>query len=139
MFAFKKFYFSILFKFQDDAYFCTATNVTEEELYIRRFEPNANAQKIHHIIIFGCVSLPNGGRNSLYPKTWSCSHANLCPGMRVLYAWGRNAPSLTLPSDVGLHIGARSDVNFLILQAHYAHPLAEKDNSGIDLVYTLVP
>lgn len=131
--------FLLHFLKQNDAYFCTATNVTGEELYIRRFEPRADSHKIHHIIIFGCSSLAGESRSSLYPRTWQCSHANLCSGMRILYAWGRNAPALALPPDVGLHIGARSDVNYLILQAHYAHPLPAKDSSGVDLVYTLVP
>lgn len=41
--------------------------------------------------------------------------------------------------DVGFHIGKRSDVNYLIMQAHYAHPLTEADSSGVNLIYTLLP
>ena len=59
--------------------------------------------------------------------------------MKIVYAWGRNAPSLSLPKDVGFHVGHRSPIKFLILQAHYASPLAEPDSSGVNLQYTLNP
>lgn len=36
-------------------------------------------------------------------------------------------------------MGARSEVKYLVLQAHYATPLAEKDSSGVSLLYTLNP
>ncbi|KAH9529947.1 hypothetical protein DERF_003798 [Dermatophagoides farinae] len=122
----------------DDEYLCTAVNISSEEIYIKKFDPNADSNRIHHIIIFGCKNLH---RTQLYPNNWHCSHAQLCPGMRVIYAWGRNAPSLQLPQDVGFRVGGglSSDINFLILQAHYAHPLNEHDSSGVRLLYTIQP
>lgn len=120
-----------------DEYFCTSTNVTDDEIYITRFDPNADSTRIHHIIIFGCSDLIS--RSHLYPNSWSCTYSPLCPGMKIVYAWGRNAPSLSLPKDVGFHVGHRSPIKFLILQAHYASPLAEPDSSGVNLQYTLNP
>ena len=40
---------------------------------------------------------------------------------------------------VGFHVGSRSEVRYLVLQAHYATPLKEKDSSGVSLLYTLNP
>ncbi|XP_017491334.1 PREDICTED: peptidyl-glycine alpha-amidating monooxygenase-like, partial [Rhagoletis zephyria] len=122
---------------RNDEYFCSAVNVTGEELYITQFDPNADATKIHHIIIYGCGDLYS--RSHIYPNSWSCAHSLLCPGMKIIYAWGRNAPSLTLPKGVGFHVGSRSEVRYLVLQAHYATPLKEKDSSGVSLLYTLNP
>lgn len=53
---------------KNDEYFCTATNVTDEELYITRFDPNADSTRIHHIIIFGCKDLYT--KSNLYPNAW---------------------------------------------------------------------
>ncbi|OTF84011.1 peptidyl-glycine alpha-amidating monooxygenase-like protein, partial [Euroglyphus maynei] len=123
---------------KDDEYFCTSVNISSEDIFIKKFDPNADSNRIHHIIIFGCRNLHR--RTQLYPNHWPCSHSQLCPGMRVIYAWGRNAPSLQLPKDVGFHVGGGlSDINFLVLQAHYAHPLSEHDSSGVRLLYTIQP
>ena len=47
-----------------------------------------------------------------------------CAGSsHILYAWARNAPSLTLPDNVGFAIGNPGDpVQYLVLQIHYARP-----------------
>lgn len=50
-----------------DEYFCTGINVSIEDLYIRKFEPNADMSKVHHMIIFGCKNVP---RKNLYPNHW---------------------------------------------------------------------
>lgn len=48
-------------------------------------------------------------------------------------------PPFTSLPDVGFHVGTRSEVKYLVLQAHYATPLSEKDSSGVSLMYTLNP
>ena len=53
---------------RNDEYFCSAVNVTGEELYITQFDPNADATKIHHIIIYGCGDLYS--RSHIYPNSW---------------------------------------------------------------------
>ena len=52
--------------------------------------------------------------------------------MNIVYAWAKNAPPTILPNDVGFRIGAESNIRFLVLQVHYAHPMPEttKDESG---------
>ena len=91
--------------------------------------------KIHHIIIFGCSGLHS--EKHIYPNYFSCTKSNLCSGMKIIYAWGRNAPSLSLPDGVGFHIGKGSSIKYLILQAHYANPLQDRDSSGVSLFYTV--
>ncbi|XP_027202332.2 peptidyl-glycine alpha-amidating monooxygenase B-like [Dermatophagoides pteronyssinus] len=124
---------------KNDDYLCTSVNISNEEIYIKKFDPNANSNRIHHIIIFGCKNLQNHHNQLLYPNHWPCIHLPICPGMRIIYAWGRNAPSLQLPPDVGFHVGGLSDINYLILQSHYSHPLQEHDSSGVRLLYTVQP
>lgn len=51
----------------DDEYLCTAVNISSEEIYIKKFDPNADSNRIHHIIIFGCKNLH---RTQLYPNNW---------------------------------------------------------------------
>ena len=58
-----------------------------------------------------------------------------CAGSsHILYAWARNAPSLTLPDNVGFAIGNSGDpVQYIVLQIHYAKPFqgSVKDYSGL--------
>ncbi len=47
--------------------------------------------------------------------------AGPCDGnSRVVYAWAMDAPALELPKGVGFKVGAGSDINYLVLQVHYA-------------------
>ena len=47
--------------------------------------------------------------------------AGPCDGnSRVVYAWAMDAPALELPEGVGFKVGAGSDINYLVLQVHYA-------------------
>ncbi|KAK6030671.1 copper type II ascorbate-dependent monooxygenase domain protein [Ostertagia ostertagi] len=78
------------------------------------FEPLANADRIHHILLFGCTEP---------------AHAT---GF-----W--KAPSLDLPNNVGFSIGHESDnIRYLVMQVHYAQPFAGdvKDFSGVTLHIT---
>lgn len=57
---------------------------------------------------------------------------------QIIYAWARDAPKLTLPTDVGFKVGADSPVKYIVLQVHYAHkfPEAKTDDSGVIMHYT---
>jgi len=52
--------------------------------------------------------------------------------MRIIYAWAKNAPPTILPTDTGFRIGPESNISYLVLQVHYAHPLpaGTQDESG---------
>ena len=40
--------------------------------------------------------------------------------MQVIYAWAKNAPKLVLPEEVAFKIGGQTEVQYLVLQVHYA-------------------
>lgn len=119
-----------------DSYICTTKRLDPDDAYIIQFEPSADALKAHHMLLFGCSSLYTA--SYMYPEYWKCMHSTLCKKMTVMYAWGKNAPMLTLPPDVGFHVGGNSSINYIILQLHYANPLpeGETDSSGVTLHMT---
>ncbi|VDK68562.1 unnamed protein product [Onchocerca ochengi] len=95
-----------------------------------RFEPFANADRVHHILLYGCAypALPK--------PFWK--GFNICRyfGSHILYAWARNAPDFHLPKDVAFSVGHDYDsIKYLVMQVHYAHPFVGKilDYSGITL------
>jgi peptidylglycine monooxygenase len=81
----------------------------------------------HHMLIYGCEK---PGTDDL---VWNCGEmlrtatqpgmktaAPCSRGARVIYAWAMDAPALILPKQVGFKVGANSDINYLVLQVHYA-------------------
>jgi len=60
-------------------------------------------------------------------------HATCRGGTKILYAWAKDAPPTILPEDVGFKLS--SDDGYLVLQVHYAHPLDDKDDTGLRLDY----
>ena len=76
---------------QEDAYLCTSYKFTDDQNYITNVEPLTNANVAHHMFAFGC---DKPASSSL---SWNCGDL-VCQGQKtILYAWGRNAPSLVLP------------------------------------------
>jgi hypothetical protein len=47
-------------------------------------------------------------------------------GQKVFFTWALNAKGFKFPKGVGFPIGKKEDVNFLVMQVHYAKKL-EKD------------
>uniref|UniRef100_A0A0N5A2F7 Peptidylglycine monooxygenase n=1 Tax=Parastrongyloides trichosuri TaxID=131310 RepID=A0A0N5A2F7_PARTI len=96
--------------------------------YIVKFEPLSLAERVHHMILFGCESLPS--TEPIFKGHSTCGVGT----SKIIYAWARNAPSLDLPKDVAFAIGSTSNnINFLVLQIHYADPFQGnvKDYSGL--------
>jgi hypothetical protein len=80
-----------------------------------KFEPFASADRVHHMLLYGCDAPAQSS------KVWK-GGATCAGSSHILYAWARNAPSLTLPEDVGFAIGNAEDaVQYIVLQIHYAH------------------
>ena len=40
--------------------------------------------------------------------------------LQVVYAWAMDAPRLVLPEGVAFRVGGRSNIQYLVLQVHYA-------------------
>lgn len=52
-------YIFMCFHFQDDHYLCTALNIEAYGTqYIHSFEPNSNADRAHHMLLFTCDDVP---------------------------------------------------------------------------------
>ncbi|MFH4975419.1 hypothetical protein AB6A40_002128 [Gnathostoma spinigerum] len=111
----------------DDDYVAVAVKATPG--YIFKFEPIAQADRIHHILLYGCDA------PALDQKLWKGGYT--CRGAaHILYAWARNAPSLSLPEGVAFSVGHETDtIRYFVMQVHYAHPFTGKvlDYSGLSL------
>ncbi|XP_026293326.2 peptidylglycine alpha-hydroxylating monooxygenase [Frankliniella occidentalis] len=136
-----------------ELYLCTPVKVDPmRPYYIVGFEPNATMATAHHMLLYGC-SEPGSAK-----PVWNCGEmaaasdeagyeaSSPCKqgtGSEIVYAWARDAPTLSLPEDVGFKVGGDSDIKYLVLQVHYAHIDKFKDgstdDSGIFLHYTQRP
>lgn len=128
--------------------------------FIVAFNPVGEANRVHHMLLYGCESPGIYQRDS--PNfVWDCSGMHsvneevdqaatfeagpVCRGrQQILYGWALDAPALKLPENVGFKIGGLdSHIGFLVLQVHYGHyhTFAQlpdlTDNSG--LILTVKP
>ncbi|PAV76567.1 hypothetical protein WR25_19203 [Diploscapter pachys] len=98
--------------------------------YIVKFEPLAHADRVHHMLLYGCTEPFDS--SGFWKGHMTCGQGR----SYILYAWARNAPNLVLPPDVGFSIGNADDgIKYLVLQVHYAQPFSGniKDFSGVTL------
>ncbi|CAG9535368.1 unnamed protein product [Cercopithifilaria johnstoni] len=105
-----------------------AVSMPIEPGYIVRFEPFAHADRIHHILLYGCTY-------PAWPKPfWKGFSVCRSFDSHILYAWARNAPDFRLPQNVAFSVGHDFDpIKYLVMQVHYAHPFVGKvlDYSGV--------
>ncbi|CAI4227633.1 unnamed protein product [Auanema sp. JU1783] len=97
--------------------------------YIVGFEPLANADRVHHMLLYGCTT-------PYADQFWEGMNTCGRGGSHILFAWARNAPNLDLPKGVSFSIGHENDgIKYFVLQVHYAQPFAGnvKDYSGVTL------
>ncbi|KAK2172260.1 hypothetical protein NP493_977g01004 [Ridgeia piscesae] len=100
-------------------------------MFIVNFEPLARASIAHHLLLYKCDEPVVAETN-----VWEC--AVICKKPRyasVLYAWGKNAPPVQLPKDVGFEI----DSGYFVLQIHYLHAIPDtqpSDHSGVRITIT---
>ncbi|CAB3408976.1 unnamed protein product [Caenorhabditis bovis] len=102
--------------------------------YIVGFEPMAHADRIHHILLYGCTTPARD--DGFWKGMETCGWGG---GSYILYAWARNAPNLVLPKDVAFSVGHDDDgIKYFVLQVHYAQPFAGEvhDFSGVTLHLT---
>uniref|UniRef100_A0A1I8BAJ1 Peptidylglycine monooxygenase n=2 Tax=Meloidogyne hapla TaxID=6305 RepID=A0A1I8BAJ1_MELHA len=113
---------------QNDDY--VAVMIKAEPGYIVKFEPAAHADRVHHMLLYGCTT-PAYSDKKFWKGGATCSSGN-----HILYAWARNAPPLVLPENVGFAIGNDGDaVQYIVLQIHYAKQFEGNviDFSGVTL------
>ena len=116
-----------------DEYLCSAHRLPVGDTYIVQFDAIEDIGQAHHILLFGCKE------PARTTPTWHCGQ--ICKSSeQILFAWAKNAPPLILPKDVGFHVSGNSDVQYVVIQIHYAKPLPKNavktDNSGIRLHVT---
>ena len=123
-----------------DTYMCVSKKLPPSTNYIVKYEPQAKMMVAHHMLLYGCdVPFKMPG------NTWTCREMHPVCGwggrQTLLYAWAKNAPSLTMPPNVGFSIGGNSGNKYLVLQVHYLHvakfigPGAISDHSGVRITY----
>lgn len=72
-----------------------------------------------------------------FPKARPCGHG----AQSIIYAWGRDAPALELPKDVGFRLTSttgseKTDVRHLVIQVHYKDAMTTPDASGVAMTLT---
>lgn len=119
---------------QPDSYVCIARVLPNDDRYLVEFVPKASMHIAHHMLLFGC----SDDEPLEIKKTWQCGEMQpVCNGgsQSILYAWGKNAPPLKMPENVGFHVGGNSNVRYLVLQIHYLDVSSfqdgHTDSSGI--------
>lgn len=99
--------------------------------YVVAFEPMAHADRVHHMLLYGCT-MP-ASEQGFWRGMETCGWGG---GSYILYAWARNAPNLVLPKDVAFSVGHEQDgIKYFVLQVHYAQPFAGEvhDFSGVTM------
>ena len=61
-------------------------------------------------------------------------HATCQGESKLIYAWAKDAPPSKIPDYVGFKIG--DPYKYIVLQMHYAHPLALPDHASVDITFT---
>lgn len=119
-----------------DTYLCYAYELPKEDVYITKFEPDADMRIAHHMLLFGCVVPYRKG------EVWPCQEMKpVCSSgsQAIKYAWGKNAPSLEMPDGVAFHVGGSAPIKYLVLQVHYLNVDTFKDGKKKDrsgLIFT---
>jgi len=118
---------------QEDQYLCSAFRLPEGENYITSYEPVAQGNMVHHLLLYGCETPQE--ESGIWPCASMCGSGE---GAKIMFAWARNAPEAKLPPDVGYKVGGDTSINYVILQLHYRFPAQdnEKDRSGLRLTLT---
>lgn len=103
------------------------------------------------MLIYGC-KVPGHQEAGNPQVVWNCPEHPSQPGIgyaiapacdegTVIYSWTHQAAPLHLPPGVAYRIAGDSDINYLVLQAHYIHVDAFADGSTDDsgIVLTMLP
>ncbi|KRZ12071.1 putative peptidylglycine alpha-hydroxylating monooxygenase Y71G12B.4 [Trichinella pseudospiralis] len=158
----------------NEQYLCKAIKLDRTNVhYITKFQPQISMSRAHHMLLFGC-DLPGSdeehnkiikarqyfrdcGEMTSQSNTASSSLPVCDPSGKtsIIYGWAKDAPALTLPAGTGFKVAGNTEVQYLVLQVHYMHPLQgdvtlenyfkiklnilEADFSGVTLTSTTTP
>lgn len=120
-----------------DSYLCMRVELPEDETFsLIGFEPLADQSQVHHMLLFGCREKPSNTKDDV----WPCRMAPACEGMDgVLYGWGRNAPSVSMPKGSGFTVGKKSTTQVMVLQIHFLELRRQDDVSGLKILLSRLP
>ena len=105
---------------------------------VEAFEPRAEASIVHHMLVFGCAraaareDVATGGMFGSGARVKTCADGRT---QALLYGWGRGAPPMHTPTDVGFRVGDGA-FGALVLEVHYRDALGSDatGESGLDVV-----
>jgi len=103
--------------------------------YIIQYDPILdNSLVLHHLILYTCYE-------PMPTEPHECGATPVeCFGM--IWGWAPGGSNLILPDEVGVAVGKGTDVEYVLLQAHYHNPdllSGLVDSSGVLLTFTTVP
>ena len=105
-----------------DTYLYVAVKTPREAHHVVSFEPRAERQTVHHMLLFGCrdeaalgLDKVVGGMFTSGTRVQTCSDGT---SQALLYGWGKNAPPTHMPDDVGFRVGGGA-FGALVLEVHY--------------------
>ena len=117
---------------QADSYLCTPfklDSISKSPIYVTGYRPAAEASKAHHMLLQKC-NVPYQIEEG---KSWDCLTAPVCRDpASIIYGWAKNADSLKLPDGVSFTLDP-SEIQYLVLQVHYADTIESPDTSGLTL------
>jgi dopamine beta-monooxygenase len=122
-------------------YVCTYFNLEEmmPELsssprHIIAVDPVIDAVHVaHHMILYGCPSVPEDTTTNLQCLRMDQSCAD------ILWVWAVGASTIAIPPEAGLRVGGIGGIKWARLEMHYYNPLMTpnvKDASGYRIVTT---
>lgn len=116
----------------EDAYMCTSYKLNSNQTYAIDFEALANSSIAHHMLVYACE------KPTSFDSLYECAH-NECEGSRqIIFAWGRNAPALSMPNDVSFHVGPQFNRSYLVVNFHYLRTV-NNDTSGVAISFSNEP
>eukprot|EP00854_Cymbomonas_tetramitiformis_P014167 gene14167-16753_t len=110
-----------------DQYLQVRATLPAASRFISSFEPKASAQTVHHMLMYGCTTLPR----QIIQRNPSGMSKRCGSGERLIYGWAKDAPGLALPDHVGVHTGDAAGLRYITLEIHYLQPTSEPDSSGV--------
>ena len=123
-----------------DTYLYVAVKTPREAHHVVTFEPRAERQTVHRMLLFACrdeaalgLDKVVGGMFTSGTRVQTCSDGT---SQALLYGWGKNAPPTHMPDDVGLARSAAARSSKQVLEVHYLEKQKSDavGESGLDVV-----
>jgi len=122
-----------------DTYLYTAVDIPPGAFHVRRFEPVATQDVVHHMLLYGCARGAKAGLDKVIGGMFtSGARVETCEDgttQALLFGWGKNAPPLHMPDDAGFRVGEGA-FKALVLEVHYLETQSSDSTheSGLDVI-----